>query len=115
MPRIAFLAIVAGGLWLWRNAPGPIQRSLIWELGEGRASVSSVEIQIWDSAGKLVKREEFHFEVPPPPELPESVPLGQGEYQVRTFVGRQGRPLAAATQNLWVTASGTYRLALPLR
>jgi hypothetical protein len=112
IPRLAFLAIVAAGLWLWKNAPGPVQRSLIWELGEDRASVSSIEIQIWDSAGKLVKREEFHFEASPPAELPESVPLGQGEYKIRTFVCRRGEPMAIATQSFWVTASDTYRLPL---
>ena len=80
------MALAAGGAWLWHSGWFAQARELRWQLGEDRSSLAEVEIQIWNPAGELLKREVFFFADGAPAELVQKLPLKDGEYRIETFV-----------------------------
>jgi hypothetical protein len=81
--------LVAGGAGLWQSGWFTQTRELRWQLGEDRSSLAEVEIQIWNSAGELLKREAFFFANGVPAELVQRLALKDGEYRIETFVKRK--------------------------
>lgn len=77
-------------LVLWQAGFFPRERELVWHLGEDRASIRSVELQLWSAQGELIKREQLFFPEGPGPELSQSITLLKGEYQAQIFVRREG-------------------------
>ena len=86
MPRFLLVALVGGGALLWQSGWFAQARELRWQLGEDRSSLAEVEIQIWNSAGELLKREVFFFADGAPSELVQKLSLRDGEYRIETFV-----------------------------
>ncbi len=91
LKRLPFFAFLAVGLWLWKGGLFPQDRELVWTLGEDRASVRKLEIQLWDDEGHLLKREELFFHQGAPAQVTQKVSLRQGHYTARVFVLREGR------------------------
>ena len=88
------------GWWLWNASFFPQTRQLRWRLDEDPASITQLEVQIYDSAGELLKREQRSFEHAPT-EWSQSVALARGNYQLRLFVTRKGdRPVDGYRGNL---------------
>ena len=91
MVAILVLAIGLGVGWsLWNASFFPQTRQLLCRLDDDPGSIADVEVQIYDSAGELLKREQRSFEQAPA-EWSLSVALARGDYQVRLFVTRKGR------------------------
>jgi hypothetical protein len=86
---LLLVALVAGGAGLWQSGWFAQARELRWQLGEDRSSLAEVEIQIWNSAGELLKREVFFFANGAPAELVQRLSLKDGEYRVERFVKRK--------------------------
>jgi hypothetical protein len=89
LPRLLLILLVAGGAGLWQSGWFTQTREFRWQLGEDRSSLAEVEIQIWNSAGELLKREAFFFANGVPAELIQRLALKDGEYRIETFVKRK--------------------------
>ena len=112
VPRLALLALVAVGWWLWNATFFPQARELIWRLDDDPESIRQVEIQIYDQRGALLKREERHFEAAPV-EVVQKISLASGDDPVRIFVGRSGREdLDQYLGTVHVNAERTITLSL---
>jgi|GEM_PF-3166707 len=112
-PRLLLLALIAFGAWLWKSGPFVQSRELEWQMGPDRASISEVEIQIWNEEAQLLKREVFFFPDGAPSQIGQKVQLSDGNYLARVFVKRaaQGR-VEQYTQMLQVNSEA---LVLSLR
>ncbi|WP_208719298.1 hypothetical protein [Corallococcus sicarius] len=89
--RLALIAIVAVGLWLWKATDVP-ERQLILQLdGAGWSDVRAMDLQVVDSEEQILKREERFFTNGPPPEVTFKVPLPEGTFRTRVFLKVQGR------------------------
>lgn len=112
MSRIALLALIALGWWLWNASFFPQARELIWRLDDHPESINQVEVQIYDRGGALLKREERHFERAPG-EMIQQISLASGDNPVRIFVGRIGQePIDQYLGTLHVGSERTITLAL---
>ena len=106
--------LVALGLWLWRAGCLPQERDLVWRVPVDRASIRSVEIQIWSPEGEMLKREQFFFPQGPGQEITQSLALPEGNYQAQVFILREGRPTPrVARQPLSIGRQERYELDLP--
>ena len=84
----------------------------MWRLDDDPASITQLEVQIYNSAGELLKREQRSFE-PAPAEWSQSVALARGDYQVRLFVTRKGeRPVDHYRGNLRLDREKIFTFAL---
>lgn len=84
------LAVALGLGWaLWNASFFPQPRQVIWRLDDDPASIAEIEVQIYGSAGELLKREQRSFESAPG-EWSQIIALPRGEYPLRLFVGRKG-------------------------
>lgn len=89
--RLPLLVLVALGLWLWQAFSAP-ERELVLRLeGPGWQRVRTVEVQVLDEAGALLRREERFFSSAPPGELVLQVKLREGTYQVWVFAREPGQ------------------------
>ncbi|WP_404373268.1 hypothetical protein ACIHQR_19000 [Corallococcus coralloides] len=89
--RLALIAIVALGLWLWRVTDVP-ERQLIYRLeGDGWGDVRAVDLQVLDSEEHIVKREERFFADGPPLEVTFKVDLPEGTFRTLLFLQVDGR------------------------
>jgi hypothetical protein len=85
MKRLPLLVFAGLGLFLWQ-VTAPPERELVWRLeGEGWNGVSSLDIQVMNSEGQILKRQErfFHeraWEVTVKMDLPE------GTYKALLFL-----------------------------
>lgn len=114
MRRLPLLLVLVLGAWLWKGSFFPQPRQLLWQTGEDRASIRSVEIQLWSAHGELLKREQLFFPYGPGPEIAESATLKEGNYLARVFVRREGRPSASQSAvDLAITGEESYALRLP--
>jgi hypothetical protein len=89
--RLPLLVLVVLGLWLWRSTEAP-ERELVWHLeGPGWGEIRTLEFQLKDEDGQLVRREERFFRGPPPGSLSMKARLRPGTYQVWVFArGEEG-------------------------
>lgn len=112
--RLPLLLFAALALVLYQAGFFPRERELAWRLGEDRASIRSVELQLWSAQGELLKREQLSFPEGPGPELSWSISLLKGEYQVQIFVRREGeaKPRLAGRQQLSIGHEERYDLSL---
>jgi hypothetical protein len=85
---LALAAALGLGWWLWNASFFPQTRQLIWRLDDDPASITQIEVQIYDSSGELLKREQRSFEHAPA-EWTQTFALPRGEYSVRVFVNRK--------------------------
>lgn len=100
------------GVWLWKSNLFVQSRELIWQVGDDRA-IASVEIQLWNESGELVKREVFTFTDGAPAELVQKIQLGKGSYQARVFIRRTaGSAEEHYAQTVHVGGDGTLVLSL---
>ncbi|MBZ4374722.1 hypothetical protein [Corallococcus sp. AS-1-6] len=89
--RLALIAIVALGLWLWRVTDVP-ERQLIYRLeGDGWGDVRALDLQVLDSEEHIVKREERFFADGPPMEVTFKVDLPEGTFRTLLFLQVEGR------------------------
>jgi len=89
---LALLALAVGfglGWQLWNSSFFPQTRQLLWRLDDDPASIAQLEVQIYDSTGELLKREQQSFEHAPT-EWSQRIALPRGHYQVRLFATRKG-------------------------
>ena len=113
LPRFLLVALLAGGLWLWNNGRFAQTREVDWQVGEDRASIREVEIQIWNERGQLLKREELFFPDGAPAQIVQRIALADGDYLARVFVKRSRDGASDAyAQTLHVSAKA---IAAPLR
>ncbi|HZH02289.1 MAG TPA: hypothetical protein VEY30_00815 [Myxococcaceae bacterium] len=84
--RLPLLVVAGVGVWLLRSGPGARPRELVWRLPRDAQALRSVDIQILDPAGALLKREVFSFQQPPAVDLRQTVNLPEGRYTARVFV-----------------------------
>ncbi len=96
LKRLPFLLLVALGLWLWKGADAP-ERELAWRLeGPGWSEIRSLDFQVRDARGEVVKRETRSFPSEPPRLVTLRAQLPSGTYEVWVFArGGSGpsRPL----------------------
>ena len=112
-PRFLLVALLAGGLWLWNNGRFAQTREVDWQVGEDRASIREVEIQIWNERGQLLKREELFFPDGAPAQIVQRIALADGDYLARVFVKRSRDGASDAyAQTLHVSAKA---IAAPLQ
>ena len=97
LKRLPIGLVAVAGLWLWRGGGGvyPVARDLVWQLPDDRASIRSVEIQVWDE-GVLLKREEFAYPRGAGGDIVEKLALRAGVYQARIFIRREGSATSEA-------------------
>lgn len=89
--RLALIAIVALGLWLWKATELP-ERQLIFQFtGDGWSSVRAVDLQVVDDEEHILKREERFFANGPPPEVTFKMRLPEGTFRALLFVKVDGR------------------------
>lgn len=88
--RLPLLVVLAAGIVLWNSPLFPQSRELTWRLPEDRAGIESVEIQLWDSAHRLVQREQV-FGGRAGGEILERVSLAKGLYIADIFIRRNGQ------------------------
>lgn len=93
--RLPFLILVAVGLLIWRTGYFPKDRTFVWDLPDD-PSLRSVEVQLYQGT-ELLKREQFFFTDGPRAKVEEHVKLGRGDYQLRFFLTREGRPQETVT------------------
>jgi hypothetical protein len=86
--RLLLVALVAGGAALWTSGRFPQPREISWHLGNERASIRELEIQIWNPRGELLKREVLYFPDGAPAEILEKAWLADGDYLARIFIRR---------------------------
>lgn len=90
--RLALIAIVALGLWLWKVTDVP-ERQLIYRLeGDDWSDVRAMDLQVVDPKDEhIVKREERFFAEGPPMEVTFKVDLPEGTFQTLLFLQVEGR------------------------
>ncbi|AFE05690.1 hypothetical protein COCOR_04184 [Corallococcus coralloides DSM 2259] len=89
--RLALIAIVALGLWLWKVTDVP-ERQLIYRLeGDDWGDVRAMDLQVLDSEEHIVKREERFFADGPPMEVTFKVDLPEGTFRTLLFLQVEGR------------------------
>lgn len=92
MKRLPVLVLVGLGLWLWQNT-GALKRELVWRLdGSGWSAVRAMDFQVTGPDGAILKREEYRFSKPPPPEVTLKLELPEGTYRTLIFVKEEGQP-----------------------
>lgn len=91
--RLPFLLLVALGLWLWKGAEVP-ERELVWRLeGPGWSDIRTVELQLKNADGEVVKRVVHAFPGSPPSAITDKeVRLPSGTYEVWVFVRGESGP-----------------------
>ena len=83
--RLPVLALLALGLWWWRDVRAP-ERELVWRLeGPGWSEVRTLDVQVKDAGGELVKRSVFTFPSGPPATVSLKAELARGTYEVWVF------------------------------
>jgi len=118
LKRLPFFAFLAVGLWLWKGGLFPQERELVWTLGDERATVRKLEIQLWDDEGRLLKREELFFpQGAAPAQVTQKVSLKEGHYTARIFVQREGggESPEARVRELEIGDREAYGLTIPDR
>ncbi|RKG82656.1 hypothetical protein D7V88_24990 [Corallococcus terminator] len=84
--RLALIAIVAVGLWLWKATDVP-ERQLILQLdGAGWSDVRAMDLQVLDPEERILKREERFFTSGPPPEVTFKMNLPEGTFRTLLFL-----------------------------
>ncbi|WP_199732960.1 MULTISPECIES: hypothetical protein [Corallococcus] len=84
--RLALIAIVAVGLWLWKATDVP-ERQLILQLdGAGWSDVRAMDLQVLDPEEHILKREERFFTSGPPPEVTFKMNLPEGTFRTLLFL-----------------------------
>ncbi|HYO53558.1 hypothetical protein [Archangium sp.] len=101
LKRLPLLLLVAMGLWLWKGSD-VLERELVWRLeGQGWSDIQTVEFQVKNAAGELVKRETRSFKEGPPDSLSLKTELPSGTYEVWVFArGGSGPPLPPRVERL---------------
>ncbi len=99
--RLPFLVLVAFGLWWWKGVDVP-ERELVWRLdGPGWSTIRSLDVQVKDAEGELVKRETRAFPRGPPGSLTVKADLPAGTYTVWVFArGAEGPSLGPRVESL---------------
>jgi hypothetical protein len=90
LKRLPLLIVLAAGVWLWKGGGGwfPVQREIVWNLGEDSGSIQELDIQLADATGKLLKRDQRFFHGAHPGQVVESIKLSRGDYPARVFIRR---------------------------
>ncbi len=90
--RLPFLLLVGLGLWLWKGSDMP-ERELVWRLvGPGWSEIRTVEFQVKNADGEVVKREVHSFQAGPPDFVTEKTALASGTYEVWVFARGESGP-----------------------
>jgi hypothetical protein len=99
--RLPLLVLVLGGAWWFKSTSVP-ERELVWRLeGAGWSAIRSVDVQVRDAQGELLKRETHSFTSAPPPELSVKADLASGDYEVWVFArGASGPSLPPRVDRL---------------
>ena len=101
LKRLPLLVLAALGLWLWKSGEVS-ERELVWRL-EGRdwSAIRSLDVQVKDADGELVKREIHTFTGSPPAVLTVKATLPSGAYEVWVFArGASGPSLPPRVDRL---------------
>ncbi len=90
--RLPLLLLVAMGLWLWEGS-GTSERELVWRLeGPGWSDIRTVEFQVKNVAGEVVKRQVDSFSEGPPGSITLKMDLPSGTYEVWVFARGESGP-----------------------
>ncbi|WP_257449968.1 hypothetical protein [Archangium lipolyticum] len=90
--RLPILMLVAMGLWLWKGSDVP-ERELVWRLvGPGWSEIRTVEFQVKNADGELVKRQVHSFQRGAPDSVTEKTALPSGVYEVWVFARGESGP-----------------------
>ncbi|RKG68488.1 hypothetical protein D7W79_34090 [Corallococcus exercitus] len=112
--RLALIAIVAVGLWLWKATDLP-ERQLIFQLtGDGWSGVRAVDLQVLDDEEHILKREERFFANGPPPEVTFKMRLPEGTFRTLLFVKVEGREKRDVVRGRLMVGESTA-IVVPLR
>lgn len=94
--RLPFLLIAAGGIWLFAPGGESDPKLLRWRLPAERADWKSLEIELVDPEGHLLKREQFQFHAPPGPELEQKIAAPSGHYTAKIYIEPATLPAGVA-------------------
>ncbi|RKH54713.1 hypothetical protein [Corallococcus aberystwythensis] len=89
--RLALIAIVAVGLWLWKATDLPERQIILQLTGDGWSSARALDLQVLDDEEHILKREELFFANGPPPEVTFKMRLPEGTFRALLFVKVEGR------------------------
>ncbi|PTL85846.1 hypothetical protein [Vitiosangium sp. GDMCC 1.1324] len=92
LKRLPLLLLVVLGLWLWKTSVPP-ERELVWRLeGPGWTEIRSLDFQVKNADGELVKRETDAFPEGPPGSVVLKADLPSGSYEVWVFARGESGP-----------------------
>jgi hypothetical protein len=113
--RLALIAIVAVGLWLWKATDLP-ERQLIYRLeGDDWGDVRAMDLQVLDPEDDhIVKREERFFADGPTPEVTFKVDLPEGTFRTLLFLQVEGRARRDVVRGR-LTVGESNAIVIPLR
>ncbi|MCP3104894.1 hypothetical protein LZ198_39115 [Myxococcus sp. K15C18031901] len=84
--RLPLLVLAALGLWLWQITGTPERELVLQPTGPGWEAARALDLQVVDSEGIPLKREERFFTTGAPPELSFKVDLPAGAFRAVLFV-----------------------------
>ncbi|WNG17482.1 hypothetical protein [Cystobacter fuscus] len=99
--RLPLLVLLALGLWWWKGSDVP-ERELVWRLeGPGWSDIRSLDVQVKDAEGELLKRVSLTFPSGPPASLTVKAELAAGTYEIWVFPrGQHGPSLPPRVEHL---------------
>lgn len=116
--RLALVGCAFIGAYLWQSGKlFPKERQISWQLGRGRDALKTVDVQLYDAEGELLKRETWNFDPavkPVPPSLLQTVKLREGKYRSLVYFGRTDGESSVRSPDVTVEAEADISVRLDM-